>query len=106
MKNIEDDKIDLLFYDLPWVATSCKWDCAIDKKTNWKASSRICKLIVLCMFSCCNVKFSTTLINGNPKKIRDDLVWIKSSPAEFLNAKNVNEETRINLCILYEITYF
>ena len=30
MKNIETDKIDLLFCDLPWSATSCKWDCALD----------------------------------------------------------------------------
>ena len=30
MKNIETNSIDLLFCDLPYGQTSCKWDCLID----------------------------------------------------------------------------
>ena len=88
MKNISDNKIDLLFCDLPWAATSCKWDCAIDLKLFWKEINRICK-INCPMFFCCNVKFGNTLINSNPKNFRYDLVWIKSSPVGFLNAKKM-----------------
>jgi DNA modification methylase len=86
MKTIEDNKIDLLFCDLPWAATSCKWDCALDLKLFWKEINRICK-INCPMFFCCNVKFGNTLINSNPKNYRYDLVWIKSSPVGFLNSK-------------------
>lgn len=88
MKKIEDNKIDLLFCDLPWSATSCKWDCALDLKLFWKEINRICK-IDCPMFFCCNVKFGNTLINSNPKNFRYDLVWIKSSPVGFLNAKKM-----------------
>jgi len=88
MKNISDNKIDLLFCDLPWAATSCKWDCAIDLKLFWKEINRICK-INCPMFFCCNVKFGNTLINSNPKNFRYDLVWVKSSPVGFLNAKKM-----------------
>lgn len=88
MKKIESNKIDLLFCDLPWAATSCKWDCAIDLKLFWKEINRICK-INCPMFFCCNAKFGNTLINSNPKNFRYDLVWIKSSPVGFLNAKKM-----------------
>jgi hypothetical protein len=88
MKNIETDKIDLLFCDLPWQCTSCKWDCALDLPLFWKEVNRICK-INCPMFFCCNAKFGNTLINSNPKNFRNDLIWIKSSPVGFLNAKKM-----------------
>ena len=88
MKNIETDKIDLLFCDLPWSATSCKWDCALDLPLFWKEVNRVCK-INCPMFFCCNAKFGNTLISSNPKNFRYDLVWIKSSPVGFLNAKKM-----------------
>ena len=82
MKNIEDNKIDLLFCDLPYGCTGCKWDIVLDLKLFWKEINRICKLNCP-MFFCCNVKFGNTLINSNPKNFRYDLVWIKSSPVGF-----------------------
>ena len=88
MKNIEDNTVDLLFCDLPWAATSCKWDCALDLPLFWKQVNRVCK-INCPMFFCCNAKFGNTLINSNPKNFRYDLVLIKSSPVGFLNAKKM-----------------
>lgn len=88
MKKIEDNKIDLLFCDLPYGCTSCKWDIELDLKLFWKEVNRICKLNCP-MFFCCNVKFGNTLINSNPKNFRYDLVWIKSSSAGFLNSKKM-----------------
>jgi site-specific DNA-methyltransferase (adenine-specific) len=88
MKKIEDNTVDLLFCDLPWAATSCKWDCALDLPLFWKQVNRVCK-INCPMFFCCNAKFGNTLINSNPKNFRYDLVWIKSSPVGFLNAKKM-----------------
>ncbi len=88
MKKIEENKIDLLFCDLPWQATSCKWDCALDLHLFWKEINRICKLDCP-MFFCCNVKFGNTLINSNPRNFRYELVWVKSSPVGFLNARKM-----------------
>ena len=88
MKKIEDNTVDLLFCDLPWSATSCSWDCALDLPLFWKQVNRVCK-INCPMFFCCNAKFGNTLINSNPKNFRYDLVWIKSAPVGFLNAKKM-----------------
>ena len=82
MKKIKDNKIDLLFCDLPFGCTSCKWDCVLDLTLFWKEINRICKLNCP-MFFCCNVKFGNTLINSNPKNFRYDLVWIKSNSVGF-----------------------
>ena len=30
MNEIDDDSVDLIFCDLPYGQTSCKWDCKID----------------------------------------------------------------------------
>jgi site-specific DNA-methyltransferase (adenine-specific) len=88
MKKIEDNKIDLLFCDLPFGCTSCKWDCILDLTLFWKEINRICK-INCPMFFCCNAKFGNTLINSNPKNFRYDLIWSKSAPVGFLNAKRM-----------------
>jgi len=88
MKDISNNSIDLLFCDLPYGQTSCKWDCLIDLDLFWKEVNRICK-IDCPMFFTCSTKFGVSLINSNPKNFRYDLVWIKSSPCGFLNAKKM-----------------
>ena len=88
MKDLETDSIDLLFCDLPYGQTSCKWDCLIDLDLFWKEVNRVCKINAP-MFFTCSTKFGVSLINSNPKNFRYDLVWVKSSPAGFLNAKKM-----------------
>ena len=88
MKDLSDNSIDLLFCDLPYGQTSCKWDCLIDLELFWKEVNRICKLTTP-MFFTCSTKFGVSLINSNPKFFRYDLVWIKSAPCGFLNAKRM-----------------
>ena len=41
------------------------------------------------MFFTCSTKFGVSLINSNPKNFRYDLVWVKSAPCGFLNAKKM-----------------
>jgi len=86
MKELEDDSVDLMFADLPYGQTSCKWDCLIDLELFWKQVNRVCKPDTPMVFTC-TVKFGNTLINSNPKNFRYDLIWVKSAPCGFLNAK-------------------
>ena len=88
MKTLDKDSIDLLFCDLPYGQTSCKWDCTIDLDAFWKEVNRICKDSCP-MFFTCSTKFGVSLINSNPKCFRYDLVWIKSASCGFLNAKKM-----------------
>ena len=88
MKDLETDSVDLLFCDLPYGQTACKWDCLIDLELFWKEVNRVCKINAP-MFFTCSTKFGVSLINSNPKNFRYDLVWVKSSPTGFLNAKKM-----------------
>ena len=88
MPEIKDNSVDLLFCDLPYGQTSCKWDSLIDLEEFWKQVNRICKDDAPMLFTC-SVKFGNTLINSNPKCFRYDLIWVKSKVVGFLNAKKM-----------------
>ena len=97
MKDLSDNSIDLLFCDLPYCGItnskkdseiSCKWNTPVDLNLFWKQINRICKAECP-MFFTCSTKFGVSLINSNPKNFRYDLVWVKSSPCGFLNAKKM-----------------
>ena len=66
MKDLEKESVDLLFADLPYGQTSCKWDCLIDLDLFWKEVNRVCKKDAPMIFTC-SVKFGNLLINSNPK---------------------------------------
>jgi len=100
MKKLKDDSIDLLFCDLPYGATSCKWDCEIDLSQFWKEVNRICKDTTP-MFFTCSTKFGVTLINSNPKNFRYDMVWVKSTACGFLNAKKMPMRKHEMLYVFY-----
>ena len=88
--NIDDKSVDLIFCDLPYGQTSCKWDCPIDLDKLWIEIMRIKKLNTPIIMTC-TTKFGVNLIQSAPKKcpFRYDLVWCKSSSAGFLSAKKM-----------------
>ncbi len=88
MRDLSANSIDLLFCDLPYGETNCKWDCKINLELFWKEVNRICK-INCPMFFTTTARFGVELINSNPKNFRYDLVWVKSAGAGFLNAKKM-----------------
>ena len=100
MRDLSDNSVDFLFCDLPYGQTSCKWDCLIDLELFWKEVNRICK-IDSPMFFTCSTKFGVSLINSNPKNFRYDLVWVKSAPCGFLNAKKMPMKKHEMIYVFY-----
>jgi len=88
MKDLDDDSVDMVFCDLPYGQTSCKWDTLIDLDKFWKLLNKKCKKECPMIFTC-STKFGVSLINSNPKNFRYDLVWAKSRCCNFLNAKKM-----------------
>ena len=101
MKDIEDKSIDLIFTDLPYGETSCKWDSCIDLDLMWKQFKRIRKDTTPIIFTC-STKFGYSLIESNKKEFRYDMVWIKSSPVGFLNAKRMPMKKHEMVYIFYK----
>ena len=103
MKDLPDKSIDLIFCDLPYGQTSCKWDCKIDLDLFWKQVMRIKKLNTPIFFTT-TTKFGVDLIKSAPKKcfFRYDLVWVKSAPAGFLSAKKMPMRKHEMIYVFYE----
>ena len=103
MKDLDDNSIDLIFCDLPYGQTSCKWDCKIDLEEFWKQVMRIKKLNTPLFFTT-TTKFGVELINSAPKKcpFRYDIVWVKSSNCGFLSAKKMPMRKHEMVYVFYE----
>ena len=103
MKDLPDKSVDLIFCDLPYGQTSCKWDCCIDLEAFWKQVMRIKKLNTPIFFTT-TTKFGVSLIQSAPKKcfFRYDLVWVKSACAGFLSAKKMPMRKHEMVYVFYE----
>ena len=103
MKNIEDNSIDVIFCDLPYGQTSCKWDCPIDLELFWKQVMRIKKLHTPIIMTT-TTKFGVSLITSAPKKcpFRYDLIWCKSSSCGFLSSKKQPLRKHEMIYVFYE----
>ena len=88
LKDISDNSIDLIFADLPYGQTSCKWDKTIDLNLLWKELKRVRKDRAPAFFTT-STKFGVDLIISNRKEFRYDLVWVKSAPCGFLSARKM-----------------
>ena len=103
MKDVDDDSVDLIFCDLPYNQTSCKWDIKIDMQKFWIEIMRIKKLNTPIFFTT-TTKFGVDLITSAPNKcfFRYDLVWVKSAPAGFLSAKKMPMRKHEMIYVFYE----
>lgn len=103
MKNIPDKSVDLVFCDPPYNQTACKWDKAIDLNEFWKEIMRVKKLNTPIFFTT-TTKYGVELIKSAPKRcpFRYDLVWVKSSPVGFLNARRLPLRKHEMVYVFYE----
>ena len=103
MKAIPDNSIDLIFTDLPYGQTSCKWDCPIDLEQMWIQYLRIKKTNTPIFFTT-TTKFGVNLINSAPKKcfFRYDLVWVKSQSVGFLSSSRMPLRKHELIYVFYE----
>ena len=103
METIEDNSIDLIFCDLPYGQTSCKWDCLIDLDKLWIEFMRIKKLHTPVIMTC-TTKFGQSLLNSCPKNcpFRYDLIWCKSASVGFLQARKMPMRKHEMIYVFYE----
>lgn len=86
MKQLPDNCIDMVLCDLPYGTTQNKWDSVIPLGGLWHEYMRIVKdkgAIVLTSQGL----FTAELMLSNKKMFKYKLVWEKSKPTNFLNAK-------------------
>ena len=77
MKNIPDNSVNLVFADLPYGTTTCKWDAIIPFDALWNQLERIGRYNCIYTFTS-NQPFTSFLITSNISIWRYELVWEKT----------------------------
>lgn len=101
MKYIEDKSIDLILCDLPYGTTRNKWDSVIDLELLWEQYNRIIKEHgAILLFA--QTPFDKVLGVSNLKDLRYEIIWQKTAPTGFLNAKKMPMKAHENILVFYK----
>lgn len=100
MKVVPDASVDMVFADLPYGTTSCRWDSVIPFEPLWRELNRVCRPDAAMVFTAAQ-PFTTTLIASNMKAFRYSLVWEKTIATGFLNAKKMPLRAHEDIVVFY-----
>lgn len=101
MRDIPGGSVDMVLCDLPYGTTQCKWDVVIPFEPLWYEYNRIIKHNgAILLFSV--QPFTTDLINSNRKMFRYEIIWSKTQPLGFLNAKKMPLRAHENILVFYK----
>lgn len=101
MKDISDRSIDMILCDLPYNITDNKWDKQpIDLSRLWGYDRIIKDNGCIILFG--QGSFSARLIMSNLKMYRYTLIWEKTKPGGFLNAKRMPLRAHEDILIFYK----
>jgi len=100
-KLIEDKSIDMIFCDLPYGTTKCKWDSVIDLPKLWSEYERVVKDNgVILLFA--QSPFDKVLGASNLKLLRYEWIWEKTQATGHLNAKKMPMKAHENILVFYK----
>ena len=101
MKKFPDNSVDMVLCDPPYGTTQNKWDSVINLNLLWKEYNRIVKPDGAIVLTSQGV-FTAKLILSNEKDFKYKIVWEKSKPTNFLNAKKQPLRKYEDVCVFYK----
>lgn len=101
MKNIPPQSIDMILCDLPYGTTQNLWDSVIPLDQLWQQYERVIKNNGVIALTAQGT-FSAKLMLSNPKIFKYKIVWVKSKPTNFLNAKKQPLRKHEDILIFYK----
>lgn len=101
MPQIPDKSINMILCDLPYGSTQNHWDSMIPLDRLWAQYERIIKDKGVIVLTSHNL-FTAKLMTSNPKLFKYKIVWVKSKPTNFLNAKKQPLRRHEDVCIFYK----
>ena len=87
MPLLEAGSIDAIITDLPYGTTACEWDSIIPLAPMWEQVKRVLKATGA-FITTSSQPFTSILIASNLEMFKYSLIWEKSKPSNFLNARN------------------
>lgn len=100
-KLVDDKSIDMIFCDLPYGTTKCKWDSVIDLPKLWSEYERVIKDNgVILLFA--QTPFDKVLGASNLKLLKYEWIWGKTQATGHLNAKKMPMKAHENILVFYK----
>src|SRR6185312_6634722 len=87
MASIPDASVDMIFCDLPYGTTACKWDTVIPFEPLWAQYRRIAKRNAAIVLTA-SLPFTSALVMSQPRMFRHEWVWKKNCGSNFANLKH------------------
>jgi len=101
MKEFPPKSIDMILCDLPYGTTQNRWDSPIPLNELWAHYERIIKDNGVIALTSQGL-FTSLLTLSNPRLFKYKIVWVKSKPTNFLNAKKQPLRKHEDICIFYK----
>jgi len=101
MPLIPNNSIDMVFTDLPYGQTQCKWDTPINLEMFWKQLNRICKDNCAILLTATE-PFASVLRMSNLKMYKYDFIWRKNKPSGALNANRMPMQNHEAILVFYK----
>jgi site-specific DNA-methyltransferase (adenine-specific) len=101
MQKIDNGSIDMIFADLPYGTTACKWDAIIPFEPLWKEFERITKANGAIVLTAAQ-PFTSALIMSNPNMFKYEWIWEKDRPSNPLVANKRVMPRHENVCVFYK----
>lgn len=100
LPGIPSGSVDMVLVDLPYQTTRISWDKGIALAPLWEQLKRVTKKnAAILMFS--QMPFTAKLYMSNPEMWRYDIIWEKTQPTGFLNAKKMPLRKHEIICVFY-----
>lgn len=100
-KFVDDKSIDMIFCDLPYGTTNCRWDSIIDLPKLWCEYERVIKDNgVILLFA--QTPFDKVLGASNLKLLKYEWIWEKTQATGHLNAKKMPMKAHENILVFYK----
>lgn len=100
MKKLPDGCVDMLFSDLPYGTTKCKWDSPINLQDFWREANRVTKQSG-CIALFAQTPFDKVLGCSNVEQLRYEWIWEKTEATGHLNAKKMPMKAHENILVFY-----
>lgn len=97
---VPDSSVDMVLCDLPFGTTQNEWDSEIDLPSLWEQYLRVVKEDGAIVLNSQGI-FTARLILSNPDHFEYKLVWEKSKPTNFLNARKQPLRKHEDICVFY-----
>lgn len=98
---VDDKSVDMIFCDLPYGTTNCRWDSVIELPKLWDEYERVIKDNgVILLFA--QTPFDKVLGASNLKLLKYEWIWEKTQATGHLNAKKMPMKAHENILVFYK----